>query len=419
MKKSFKNNLFFTILAIIPIVTLFVGFNYNEDFSTGGASWDFNKTWPIIVDYSNLNFSGKYENFTMSHMPLHYALLSFVYTISKDQNIVRIFYLFFSLLLPIFLYLNLNKIYKQNKLILIVFSVSFLFLPLFRASAIWSNSHLTAAIFFLICNYFYLKSNEKNFFLYKILSLLFLSFAIYSLQSYFILYLYYLYNYFLSEKFINFLKLFLFSTIMALPGLFFIMLNPKVAAVSSYMTINLFSTILTNFSMIFFFFSFFMFNKENLLIISRKITILKGKEIIGILFLIFFIFYIQEFLYFDPRVRGGGFFNKLSYLILNNNLIFIASSLLGLISSYIIIKQEPKFLYTVIIMNLMSMNYLSYQKYFEPLFLIMVSILFKNFLLNSVLSTYKNTLFFYGILVIYFIIGYLNYTNKITYQLLS
>ena len=419
MKKLIKNNIFLTFLTIIPIFTLFIGFAYNEDFSTGGASWDFNLTWPIIGDYSNLNFTVADDHFTMTHMPLHYALLSFLYAISNDQNIVRLFYLFFSLSLPIFLYLNLSMIYKPGKLILIVFCISFLFFPLFRASAIWSNSHLTATIFFLIGNYFYLKSKEKNIFMYKMLNLLFLSFAIYSMQSYLILFLYYLYNYFLSEKFNNFIKLFLFSTILAIPGLFFIMLNPTLAAVGSYITQHIFSTILINFSIIFFFLVFLLLNKDNLTIILNKIKDLNKIEIISFLFFIFFIFFIQEFLIFDSRLRGGGFFYKLSYFLLNNNLIFITSSLLGLISAYIITKHQPKLIYIIIIMNLMSLNYIIYQKYFEPLFLIILAILFKNFLISNILSTIKNVLIFYGMVFLYFVIGYINYSNNLTYQLLG
>lgn len=225
-----KSTILLILLAIIPILSLIIGFVLNEDLSTGGAKYDFNLTWPIIVEYSNFNFLGPDGHIPTIHMPLHYGLLSLVYAALDEQYYVRLFYLFFSLLLPTFLYLNLTKIYNQNKLILIVFSLSFLFIPLLRASAIWSNSHLTAIIFVLIGNYFYLKSREKNIFIYKILNLLFLSFAIYSLQTYLILFIYYLYNYFSSEKINNFIKLFLFSNLMGLPGLLFIILNPRIAA---------------------------------------------------------------------------------------------------------------------------------------------------------------------------------------------
>ena len=256
MKIPIKHSILLIFLAVIPIVSLFAGFASNEDLSTGGLTYDFNLTWRIIVEYAKFNFTGEHGHVPTRHMPLHYALLSFVYAILNDQYLVRLFYLLFSFLLPIFLYLNLTKIYNQNKLILIVFSLSFLFIPLFRASAIWSNAHLTATIFVLIGNYFYLKSKEKNIFIYKILNLLFLSFAIYSLQTYLILFLYYLYNYFLSEKFNNFIKLFSFSGLLSLPGLFFITLNPRISDLGVMVTRDFFYTVSTNFSIIFLFLSF-------------------------------------------------------------------------------------------------------------------------------------------------------------------
>ena len=204
-----------------------------------------------MVNYSNFNFSGA-DQFTR-HMPLHYTFLALLNILFNDTHFVRLFYLFFSLLLPTFLYLNLSKIYEYDKLKLLIFSFSFLFIPLFRATAIWSNSHLTAMIFFMIGNYFFLKSKEKNALSNQLLNLLFLAFAIYSLQTYLILFLYYLCNYFSSEKFNNFIKLFIFSCLLGLPGLYFITLNPRISNIT--ITHDIFYTLATNFSIIFFFLS--------------------------------------------------------------------------------------------------------------------------------------------------------------------
>jgi hypothetical protein len=418
MKKNIINNAFLILLIIIPVVSFFVGFILNEDLSTGGTTYDFNLTWPIILDYSNLNFFGAKGHIPTVHMPLHYGLLSAAYAVFDNQYAVRLFYFFFSLLLPVFLYLNLTKIYNQNKLLIIIFSLSLLFIPLLRASAIWANSHLTATIFVLIGNYFYLKSKEKNVFIYKILNLLFMSFAIYSIQTYLILFLYYLYNYYSSEKLNNFIKLFLFSGLLALPGLFFILLNPRIAAVGTYVTRDFFYTISTNFSIIFLFLSFLIFNKQNLLIVFDKTKALKKVEIFIIFLILSFVFYNHS-LFVSNIKLGGGFFYKLSYFLFNNNLIFIFSFLLGIYISYIVIRREPKFLYIFIMINLMSLNYVIFQKYFEPLFLVLIIILFKNFLIANILSSLKNVLVFYGLLFSYFIIAYINYFNKFSYQLLS
>jgi len=415
MKKHIKNNITLIFLVVIPILSLFIGFLLNEDLSTGGAKWDFDLTWPIVINYSNLNFSTDITR----HMPLHYALLSLMNVTFNDQNLVKIFYLFFSFLLPIFLYLNLSKIYDCKKFILIVFSSSFLFIPLFRASAIWPNAHLTAIIFFLIGNFFYLKSKGNNIFIYKIINLLFLSLSIYCIQTYLLLFLFYLYNYFSSEKTKDFIKLFLFSALLSLPGLFFIILNPRIVDLGNVLTRDIFYTISTNFSLIFFFLLFVLFNKDNLTIVISTIKNLTKIEICSIFLLFFFVFFNQELFALDPRLRGGGFFYKLSYLIFKNNLIFIFSFLLGLITSYVLIKYEPKFIYIFITLNLMSLNFIVYQKYFEPLFLIMISILFKNFLIYNVLLSLKNTLFFYGLIFLYFITAHINILNKISNNLVS
>ena len=144
MKKHIKSNIILTFLVIIPLFSMFTGYVLNEDLSTGGAMWDFNLTWPIIINYSNFNFITDITR----HMPLHYVLLSIINKIFNNKDLVKIIYLFFSFLLPILLFLNLSKIYNYKKYILIIFSSSFLFFPLFRASAIWPNAHLTATIFF-------------------------------------------------------------------------------------------------------------------------------------------------------------------------------------------------------------------------------------------------------------------------------
>ena len=67
----------------------------------------------------------------------------------------------------------------------------------------------------------------------------------------------------------------------------------------------------------------------------------------------------------------------------------------------------------------MSLNFIVYQKYFEPLFLIIISILFKNFLIYNVLLSLKNTLFFYSLIFLYFITAHINILNKISNNLVS
>ena len=67
----------------------------------------------------------------------------------------------------------------------------------------------------------------------------------------------------------------------------------------------------------------------------------------------------------------------------------------------------------------MALNYIVYQKYFEPLFLVIITILFKNFLINNIVQNLKNILVFYGLIFLYFLLAYINTLNKFSYNLLS
>ena len=409
--KIYEKKIFLLISLFIPIISLFIGFIWNEDLSTGGSSWDFNLTWSVIQNYANFNFFGAAE-FTR-HVPLHYIFLSFIYNLTNDQYLVRIFYLFFSLLLPIFLYLNLIKIYNYNKLGIFLFSFSLLFLPYFRATAIWPNAHLTAVIFLAISNFFFLKSINKQSIYFRYLNLFFLALATYSLQTYVLLFAYYLINYFYSEKISNFIKLFLFCCLMGLPGLYFIGLNERIAHIS--ITPNLFNNITINFSIMFFYFVFFLFNKQNILLVVNELKNIKKLDFFFLILIFIFIVYNLDQSILSSRYRGGGFFYKASHFLFKNNIIFVVSFFFGLLVSYLLIKENHKILYVIILMNLLALNFHIYQKYFEPLFLIMIMILFKSSLVKNILLNIKNILFFYVILICYFLTSYVNQIYKFSF----
>ena len=409
----FKNRLLLLLLLILPIITLFLGFINDEDLSTGGAEWDFNLTWPVVEDFTNLTFKNASEY--TRHFPLHYFLLSLINNLFQDSETVRLFYVFFSLLLPIFLFLNLRKIYNCEKINILLFSFSFLYLPLLRSEAIWSNSHLTATIFLLIANFFYLKGLEKKNISYKIMNLIFSALATYCLQTYVILYLYYLLNYYLNDGVKNFIKFFIFSIFLGLPGLYFIYLNPRVSDVT--ITQDFFYTFTTYFSIIFFFICFFLFNPETIKTLKKSIFSLKFFDFIIIFLIIGFVIFNSDFTSYKSNLKGGGFFFKLSHFLFKNNLVFISSFILGLFTSYLIIKSNKNFLFIFLIMFLMILNFQIYQKYFEPLFLIILSVIYKNFLIINVINKLRNTLIFYSFLILYLIVAYINFLNQFSSKL--
>ena len=388
------------ILILLPLILIFLGFFLNEDLSTGGSKLDFLRTTPIVVDFTNFGYDKM--NLLTRHPPLHYILLSLPYFFYNNIYIVKIFYLAFSLLLPFFLYLNLKKIYNYNKINLLLFSVSFLFFPYFRASAIWPNAHLTALIFLLIANYFYILASHKKNFLHIFLNILFLSCATYSMQSYIVFFAFYLINYFKFYEKYEFLKIICICFIFSIPGFFLIFYTEIISKLE--FTADIYYTLVTNFSIIFFFICFLILNSKNFKII--KGTFVKSNKIEIIFIVVIFCFIVSNFNY--DLLIGGGFFYKLSYLLLKNNIIFYLSSFFGFILIYLLFKKDKKILIPIILVNLTAINYSISQKYFEPLLLILIFILFKNFLASNLISRTKYLLFYYFAVFAYFIIATVN-----------
>ena len=130
--------------------TLYLGFLFDEDLSTGGSKVDFYKTLPAIKDFSNLIFNN--FNIYTRHFPLHYLTLSLPYFIFDDVYIMRNFYLLFSLTLPIFVYINLCKIYRISKINILIISASLIFESLsFNSSLkLWKSYSKSILYIFVI-----------------------------------------------------------------------------------------------------------------------------------------------------------------------------------------------------------------------------------------------------------------------------
>ena len=403
MLKLKNNNLVFATIIFLYICSLSIGFYINEDLSTNGSSRDFYQTWPVILDFSKYKFDTITEY--TQHVPLHYIILSFIYKVLDNEQYVRLSYCILSLSLPIFLFLNLKKIYDYPKINLLLISFSLILLPYFRSSSIYPNAHLTALIFLVISNYFYLKSvvDKKKIFIF--LNLLFLAFSTYSMQTYVLFYIFYLYSYFknLSKK--DFLTLFIFCIILSIPGFILLIFNHRISSVTGQFSKDFFYTVANNFSLIGFFLVILLFNKENFLEIKKRFFLLKKLEFFIIF--VFFLYVIFNFSY-NNIAGGGGFYYKISQFLFNNNIIFFGSFLIGLILCMIFVKTDKNFLLLFLLIIGLNLNHIISQKYFEPVFLIMILIFFKNFFIGNILKNSKNTILFNLIIISYFFLAITN-----------
>ncbi len=405
MKNTYLSKII--ILILIPILSLYIGLFLNEDLSTGGSELDFFQTYPAVNDFSNFIYNQSYLH--TRHFPLHYIILSIPHIFFENIFVIRFIYLSTSLLLPFLIYLNLCKIYKSQKINNLIISFSLLFLPFVRASAIWPNAHLTAVIFLLVANYFFLLNLEKSKFNFKLLNLLFLSLATYCIQSYAVLFLYYLFHYYKNITKEEFFTLIIVCILFSIPG-FYLILNTPTGTKLAF-TKNISYTLITNLSIIFFFFLFFIINKKNILILKKYIFKLKFIEtlILSIIFIILILTYDKGFL-----LTGGGFFYKLSLFLFKNDILFFISSFFGLIFCYIIYKNEKNLFYSIFLVNFTAIAYYTSQKYFEPLLLVSMLVLSENFLSKNIIKNFKYSLLFYVLIFGYFIISLINDTYNLS-----
>ena len=404
---------------LIISLSLFVGFYFNEDTSSGGVSADFYSTWGyVLVIKQNLFVNTNWlnsEGWTRV-LPLHYIILSLLDTVIPDikiitdkKDLLRLFFCFFSLLIPVLFYFNLKiKFPNLNKNLLWYLASIVLIIPYFRSSAIWANSHITALIFFLLSILFFLKwdkkNNHTNIDLNLIFQSLFLALAVYTRQYYVIFFIYYLFIYFKKLKFLNFIKISIIIFLLSLPGLWILYEYPYYFYASIFTT-NFYNTLLINSSMmlVYLFPIFFLIMIKNIDVFISE----KKFFIFSFIFSALLVLVMSHSFDYNPNF-GGGFFLKLSNLLFHNNIIFYFSSLLGFILlSYLSKENINNFLLIILIFLVFSVSILM-QKWFEPTFLFIFFLIFNSKLPTLFLKNYKNLIFTYFYFVLYLMSAMIN-----------
>ena len=185
--------------------------------------------------------------------------------------------------------------------------------------------------------------------------------------------------------------------------MFLLLLNERVSNIS--ISKDFFYSASINFSLIGFFLVMLLFNKENFFLIKEKIFKLNKFELISIL--IFFFIVIFNFTY-DGKYNGGGFYYKVSQFLFNNDILFFVSFLIGLTLSILFFKLDKNFLFLFFLINSLNLNYAIYQKYFEPVFLVMILIFYKNLFVDNILKKKINIIYFNIVCILYFILAQTN-----------
>ena len=426
------NKYFFWIFITLSIISLLISFslkinlsnvlgiysnneyllNYGIEAKNGGVVNDLRTHWEYIIalkeDLNNLFIYTLGDDTNLINYPLHNLIFSQVDFI-QSLNDYLITILVISLILPLVFYLSLKTRFKNlDKSVIIILSSIILIFPAFQYSAIWGNNHNTALIFFTL-GIFYLNSFIKENFTNNrklIISIIFFSLACYTKQYYsffFIFLLIYLVNKIALKKFIFVL---LFCILCAIPGIYYLILNPLLFFGMKQNITNFNSAILISSSIIFVYLIPFIIQKILNFQNYKKFRLidLLDKKI----FFLSLIITLLCSLNFDYSGNvGGGILLKLSYFLFDSQFLIFPFAFFG-IYFLLYFSQNTISNYSLVILLLITFNtgYFVFQKYFEPMFYI----IFLNFFDKSkIYQSIKNSNF----VIIFYYSSYYIFTNYI------
>ncbi len=420
MNKSEKtNNRLINYIFIFSYITILVGFYLNED-TLGGAKGDYLYHLNISNKFST-NFVETWNGFGFGetglgtrNSPIFWIIIS-IFNNFITQDFTRILNSTVSLLISIFFFKCLClKFKKIDKKILAIISCSIIFLsPTIRSLSIWPYSLIWGLFLFVISMYNYLQfteiknNNKKIFNCFN--SIFFLSMSSYIYPSFAVFSIYYVINFFkyfkLSNKFIIILIL---NFIIAIPAIYFIFskgiyfFTHQGITLDKSTSFNLASKFAIISSILLFFLIPVLDFKETLKNFKNKINF-KNTFLFILLTLIIMIFF--DYPYFESGGFGGGFFHKISNLIFGNNLLLYLCFYIFLNIYFSNFKNSFNNYLIYITLILFNLQFTIYNKYFDPLLLILIFLIFEFDIEKHIFKNKNQLIKFFSILSIYLLMG--------------
>lgn len=410
MKNKLNN---FYVLIFLSYLILIFGFITSENITTGGKDWP--HVSRMILNFTE-NFQSYFPVYENRHSPVLYIILSLFKKIGLNFDTIRFLHLHINLITLIFAYKCLKIKYPNLKDILILLlSLSIVLLsPNLRTAGYWSLPYSLGFLFLVNFFYFTLKYSHKlrngnDEIKYLILSIFFLALSSYISPNFCLFGIYFIYIFLKKEnkKKITFPILFFSIIILALPGLYyFFIYNPffifKIGVssqIDNNVRFNIFNKIAIVSTIIFFHLSPF------LLKIPLN-NIFKNAEL-KLKFIILLIIYFVTLYNFNfmPEFGGGGFFYKLSYILLDNDYLFLVFFFISLIFIFLIIDKSLNNFIFIFIFILMNPQLSIYHRYYDPLVLLTFLLFFeKNIFKKEIID--KNMTYIIFFYILFFNISY-------------
>jgi hypothetical protein len=395
-----KNLLIFLILY----VSLLLGFLLDENLNFGSYDDWINAYVFPIQDFAN-NFYETligFEKYGHRHSPFYIIFLSLLLRLGLDLDTIRFIHMNGCIVFIFLFYHCLKLRFKDvDKFTLQLLSMFIFLSPTFRSLSIWPDSRLPGLIIFVLSIYFFLKFMKNNddkkifFSFYSALSLI-LSSYISPNFSLFAIFFYLFFFKYLSYR--SFILLFLLSAILSIPMLYYIFIldvnfmtagrTPGIEQASIAFSFNISNKILIISSILF----FHLIPTIYFLTDSKKFLLFSKKKMIN--FIVFFGVFVYFFNY-QISFTGGGFFYQLSIYMFNNNIFFYCIAFYTLFYIYYISSLSRTNLILLGILIISNIQNTIYHKYYEPLILIIVLLLFENLNFKKFLSSKINIIYLY------------------------
>jgi hypothetical protein len=321
-KKNFSKNKISLVFFFLIILSYFLGFFLREN-SAGGGPIDLEHEWNNynLLKEDFLNFLN--SNYEASRFPLfHYLNILIGPNITNKQDFILYLFLY-SFLVPIlfFFSVKLNFKYLSNYKIYLIISLIFLS-PYFRTSSFWGLQENLAYIFLFLSLISYQSSVEI---VKKYLTIIFAFLSFYADQKFLIVPIIYFLLFFSFEKkiFYNLKKNFLIiilSFFLTIPSLLIFYKWGGISGPGGNKSELRLENLIFFIHILSVYVIPVVFLQRNL---SKEILkILEIKNLIIIVFFIIIYFIINQYFFVDGQILGGGWLNKIYFLLKKNNLIF-------------------------------------------------------------------------------------------------
>jgi hypothetical protein len=394
------------VIYFLFYITFILSFIFGEN-SSGGSLND-SSMMQVYLNQIEANLQNGIMFFIetkMVHSPIFYIIKSILENFLNKLTSDLIF-LTLGFLIPIIFYSILKKQFRGlDKNLLFAISLVLYFSPYIRSSAVWATNDNIAVLFFVLSLSKFLTytkkqdNNLKDIFL----SFFYLVIAAYIRQYYIIIAVAYAVLLFRKIEIKIFFYIILFNSLLLIPMILYTynyLLSSSNYVLKGFAKPDLIFSPLVFFTMYLFYMFPFFFQSEN----YKKIKEFFKDE--KIFFFITTIIFIFIFFYYElPQNKyGGGIIYKISQLI-DSNLFFIFLSYIGGILILLTINFNFKNLLVLFVFCFMFPFATVYQKYFDPLMIIIFFGMIKSNLIYNNINLKKiniNLIFCYFII---FLIG--------------